>query len=463
MLETANTTDTFLVSQTSSKLKQTTAKILDVVHTPMVTRDPHEKHRASTPLELLFDLTMVVAVAVVSAEFDHYILDGGGIGKGVLRFVFSFLSIWIAWLNYVWFASGYDSDDVLFRLGTLGQMIGVLVLGNGIPDIFKKFDFAQSTYGYVIMRFFHIFFFRLRAAYQHPETRVQNLKHGGLTLLLQAGWIGRLFLPQTDAWVISTVSVLGAAELLLPFLAERGTSADAAYHAHHISERYGLFTIIVLGEVILSVSNATRFAYDGKSLNAETVKIGLGGIIIVFSLWWIYFLIPFGDLLMKHSRRGGFLWGYGHIGIHAPVASLAAGLAIIVQASILSDTTKAVSRRADAPASTADTTAGSEPKSVNATDIRKTGIMTVAISTAIFIASLNLLLLVLTKFRWKSFLPKIATSAVLILIGAFCPGAGGLSAGDVVLLLCVPVLGLLLYCIGQVGIKRDIFELARTE
>ncbi|KAJ3247534.1 hypothetical protein HDU78_003947 [Chytriomyces hyalinus] len=442
MLETANTTDTFLVSQTSSKLKESSARLLDAVHTPMVARDPHEKHRASTPLELLFDLTMVVAVAVVSAEFDHYILDGGNVGKGVLRFVFSFLSIWIAWLNYVWFASGYDSDDVLFRLGTLGQMIGVLVLGNGIPNIFKKFDFTQSTYGYVIMRFFHIFFFRLRAAYQHPETRVQNLKHAGLTLLLQAGWIGRLYLPQTDAWVIGTVAGLGVGELLLPFLAESGTSAYAAYHAHHISERYGLFTIIVLGEVILSVSNAARFSYDGKSLNAETVKIGLGGMIIVFSLWWIYFLIPFGDLLTKHSTRG-FLWGYGHIGIHAPVASLAAGLAIIVQASILPETNKSVSRRAEA------STAGSETKSssstVNTTDIRKTGIMIVAISTAIFIASLNSLLLVLTKFRWKSFLPKMATSAVLILIGAFCPGAGGLSAGDVV------------------GVKSDIFELARTD
>ncbi|KAI8843813.1 bacterial low temperature requirement A protein-domain-containing protein [Chytriomyces cf. hyalinus JEL632] len=457
MLETANTTDTFLVSQTSSKLKESSARLLDAVHTPMVARDPHEKHRAATPLELLFDLTMVVAVAVVSAEFDHYILEGGNIGKGVLRFAFSFLSIWIAWLNYVWFASGYDSDDVLFRLGTLGQMIGVLVLGNGIPNIFRKLEFTQSTYGYAIMRFFHIFFFRLRAAYQHPESRVQNLKHAGLTLLLQAGWIGRLYLPQTDAWVIGTVAVLGVGEFLLPFLAESGTSADAAYHPHHISERYGLFTIIVLGEVILSVSNATRFSYDGNSLNAETVKIGLGGMIIVFSLWWIYFLIPFGDLLTKHSTRG-FLWGYAHIGIHAPVASLAAGLAIIVQASILPETNKAVSRRAEAP------TAGSEPKPyVNATDIRKTGIMIVAISTAIFIASLNSLLLVLTKFRWKSFLPKIATSAVLILIGAFCPGAGGLSAGDVVLLLCVPVLGLLLYCIGQVGVKSDVFELARTD
>ncbi|KAJ3378494.1 hypothetical protein HDU80_002837, partial [Chytriomyces hyalinus] len=251
------------------------ARILDAVHTPMVARDPAEAHRASTPLELLFDLTMVVAVATVSAEFDHYIIEGGSVGPAVVRFCFSFMSIWIAWLGFVWFGTGYDVDDALFRLGTLGQMVGVLVIANGIPTSFKKFDYAQLTYGFVIMRVFYIFLFRLRAAYQHRATRAKNLKYAGLTFLLQLGWVGRLYLPQTDAWIVTTFTLLGVCELIVPFVAENGSSTNAPFHPHHVAERYGLFTIIVLGEVILSVSNATRLALDGNVLNGETIKIGL--------------------------------------------------------------------------------------------------------------------------------------------------------------------------------------------
>ena len=63
-----------------------------------------------------------------------------------------FFAIWWAWMNFTWFASAYDTDDVPYRLLTLLQMAGVLVLAAGVPAAFDDRDFARHRLGYVVMR-----------------------------------------------------------------------------------------------------------------------------------------------------------------------------------------------------------------------------------------------------------------------------------------------------------------------
>ncbi len=92
-----------------------------------VVRAPDEEHRASTPLELFFDLTFVVAVGRAAAALDHELL-AGHVRDGLTGFVLMFFAVWWAWMNFTWFASAHDSDDVPHRLLTLVQMAGVLVL-----------------------------------------------------------------------------------------------------------------------------------------------------------------------------------------------------------------------------------------------------------------------------------------------------------------------------------------------
>jgi low temperature requirement protein LtrA len=55
-------------------------------------------------------------------------------------------------VNFTWFASAYDTDDVIYRLITLLQMAGVLVFAAGIPTAFKHLDFTTVLAGYIIMR-----------------------------------------------------------------------------------------------------------------------------------------------------------------------------------------------------------------------------------------------------------------------------------------------------------------------
>ena len=99
----------------------------------MTARSIDEPHRTSSQLELLFDLTFVVAVAALTSRFAHAIASGQALDS-LVPFLQVFFAIWWAWMNYTWFASSFDTDDVAFRLLTMLQMAGVLVLAAGVAE-----------------------------------------------------------------------------------------------------------------------------------------------------------------------------------------------------------------------------------------------------------------------------------------------------------------------------------------
>ena len=101
------------------------------LHRPMEARAVDERSRTATPLELLFDLTFVVAVAQAAARLAEDVA-AGHVLHGAGAFLMVFFAIWWAWMNFTWFASAYDADDVPYRIATFVQMAGVLVLAAGV-------------------------------------------------------------------------------------------------------------------------------------------------------------------------------------------------------------------------------------------------------------------------------------------------------------------------------------------
>src|SRR5699024_8497452 len=161
--------------------------------TPMLARDPEESNRASTPLELLFDLTIVVAFAQ-AATLMSQLLSEGHIGSAILGFAFAVFGICWAWINYSWLASAFDNDDVIFRLATMVQMVGVLVLALGLPQLFASIgtgaplDNSVLVAGYVIMRLSTIGLW-LRVARHNRRWRRTAGTYAALIAVAQVGWI----------------------------------------------------------------------------------------------------------------------------------------------------------------------------------------------------------------------------------------------------------------------------------
>src|SRR5215207_2970132 len=161
---------------------------------PMVARPIDEAHRSATVLELFFDLCFVVAVAQAAAALHDQVSDGH-VGNGVVGYATLFFAIWWAWMNFTWFASAYDTDDVAYRLTTLVQIAGALILAAGVPDAMAGGDFAVITVGYVVMRLAMVTQW-LRAAGSHPPHRRSSLRFAAGIGAVQVGWVLRLFLPQ---------------------------------------------------------------------------------------------------------------------------------------------------------------------------------------------------------------------------------------------------------------------------
>jgi low temperature requirement protein LtrA len=290
---------------------------------PMEPRDPFEEHRVATPLELFFDLVFVVAVAQ-AANSLHHALAEGAVAAPTARYIAVFVTIWWAWMGFSWFASAYDTDDIAYRLTVFVQMTGALIIAAGIPRAFDDLDFDVVVVGYVVMRLAQVVLWLRAAAHAPPDARRCALRFAAGITACQIGWIARLAL--SGAWGIAGFAVLMAAELIVPVWAER--AAPTSWHPGHIAERYGLFTIIVLGESILAGTVAVQTVVDDVGLDAELVGIIAGGLLIVFSMWWIYFDYQTPQVLT--SNRPGFIWGYGHLVVFAAVAAVGAGLVVAV-------------------------------------------------------------------------------------------------------------------------------------
>ncbi|MBI1378769.1 MAG: low temperature requirement protein A [Frankiales bacterium] len=289
----------------------------------MVARDSGEEHRASTPLELFFDLCFVVAVAAASTELHHSETEPGHLAAGVVSYLMVFFAIWWAWMNVTWFASAYDPDDVLYRLSVLVVMAGALVLAAGVPRAFEERDFTVVTVGYCVMRLSLVQLW-LRAAHDDPPRRDTAVRMATGVSLCQLGWVALLLVPV--GLKLPGFALLVVCELVVPVVAERANPTQ--WHPGHISERYGLFTLIVLGESVLSGSVAIGAAVTGSGQLALVWGIAVGGLLLVFSMWWKYFARTAVALLT--STRQGFVWGYGHLVVFASAAATGAGIAVAV-------------------------------------------------------------------------------------------------------------------------------------
>jgi low temperature requirement protein LtrA len=232
------------------------------VYRRMVARDAEEQHRTATPLELFFDLCFVVAVSAAAGRL-HHAVAAGEVGHGLVAYLMVFFAIWWAWMNFTWFASAYDTDDVFYRITTMVLITGALVLAAGVPQAFDRMNFVVVTIGYVIMRLAMVTHW-VRAAVSDPAHRRTAILFAVGVGVVQLGWVARLGAPRSPG----LFALLVAAELAVPVIAER--AANTTWHPEHIAERYGLFTLIVLGESVLAATSrcrpgSTRAATSGTS------------------------------------------------------------------------------------------------------------------------------------------------------------------------------------------------------
>jgi low temperature requirement protein LtrA len=377
----------------------------------MTGRDPLEVHRAATPLELLYDLTFVVAFGAAGNEAAHFFAEGHW-RTGLLGFVFAMFAIIWAWIQYTWFASAYDTDDWIYRLLTMVQMIGVLVLALGLPPMFESIDHGDHVdngvmvLGYVIMRVALVALW-LRVARHDVVRRRSALTYAISLSLAQLGWLGLLLAQVSIGVMFAVAAVLAVVELAGPVIADR-RFGGTPWHAHHVSERYGLLTIITLGEVILGTVAALDAVVRADGWTVETALVGLAGVGLAFGMWWMYFVIPSAELLHRFRNRA-FGWGYGHLPLFAALAATGAGLHV---AALFLEHEAHISELAV--------------------------VLTTAVPLAVYVVCLYALYSVLTRELDPFHIWLVAGTTVVILAAIVMAGAGAALAACLLVLMLAP-------------------------
>ncbi|MBS1672627.1 MAG: low temperature requirement protein A [Actinobacteria bacterium] len=298
---------------------------------PMRGRAQHEQHRAATPLEALYDLVFAAAFGVAGVQLADGVAAGYG-GAAIGAFAFAVAAIIWAWINFSWFASAFDTDDWLFRVFTMVQMAGVIVLAIGLPAMFASleqhgaFDNRVMVSGYIVMRV-GLLAQWLRAS-RDPAYRRHALTYVLFVAVAQIGWIVVAWAPLPLGAAFAAAAVCWLIELGGPVVAERkgeGERRGTPWHAHHIAERYSLLTIIALGETVIGTLAAAQEVSHEQGWSGDAVVVIGAGVAMTFALWWSYTMMPSGPILAVHRGRS-FVWGYGHAFIFASVAAVGAGL-----------------------------------------------------------------------------------------------------------------------------------------
>ena len=293
-----------------------------LIHPPRL-RSEHgiEAGRRVTWLELFFDLVFVAAVAQVGTHLrDDYSLIG------LLRFAFLFLLIWWAWLGHTTFSTRFDTDDLVQRLLTWLQMFLVAVMAINATGALDSRDSAGFAAAYSIMRF--VLVAQYVRARRVRQARALTTRYASSYAISATMWLLSSLIPVPwRFWLWALALFIDVATPLVTTAHLIRVPHDAA----HLPERYGLFSIILLGESMVAVMTGMgRQEYWSVGAAASAIL----GMALVFAIWWWYFdgAGAVGERMVRSTRDAVafHVWSYAHVPLFLSIAVTGVGVEHVI-------------------------------------------------------------------------------------------------------------------------------------
>lgn len=277
-----------------------------------------QSERKATWTELFFDLAFVVGVA----SLGHVLIDNLTM-HGFVQFLLLFVALWISWIGHTFYNDRFDTDDSIHRLLAYVQMIGVLLFSISLHDVFGETFYAVAI-AYCIIRLALIISY-VRVFYYIPQARPLALRYVLGFLVALSFWILGIYIPSEWGRVLFVLIAL-LIDITTPFTA-RKFQAQLPLSISHLPERFGLFTILILGESIVSVARAVEEAEENVLNTIGAIALGIG---IVCILWLLYFNRHEGKVLAK-VRLASQIWVYIHLPLTIALILFATALGEVLQ------------------------------------------------------------------------------------------------------------------------------------
>ena len=284
------------------------------------TKETEAAHRSATWLELFYDLVFVVAVAALG---HRLLLDHDW--NGALAFAGLFVPLWWSWAGFTFYADRYDTDDLGQRLLAVAQMIAIALMAGSISGG-ESDSAAAFAVAFVLARVVLLTMYT-RAYRAVPSTRplvagyLRGFAIGG------AFWVVSIWVP--DPWRFVLWGVGLAVDFATPYVL-RQIQAKVPLSLSHLPERFGLFTILVLGESIAAVvAGLSEFNWAPASTSGAII-----GVLTASGLWWIYFDNLEGRVVRRREgQRTAWkptVWIYSHLPLAIGLTATGIGLEFLV-------------------------------------------------------------------------------------------------------------------------------------
>jgi low temperature requirement protein LtrA len=261
------------------------------------------KEHHVTWLENFYDLIVAIIVFQLSRDLNQDVSV-----YGFFSFVALFVPVVLSWVGVTFYSTRFETDDLAHRLLMLLQIAAAVFMAVSVPDGLGK-NSVWFALSYALMRSILVIeYLRTR---RHVPAACQLTTRYSIGFSIAAGiWFASIFVPppiRLIFWIIGLAVDIGT-----PLLFARQLSVQFAPHMHHLPERFGSFTIIVLGISILGVVNGIA-AHNWTVSSIISAGLGLG---IAFSLWWVYFDTVDGSeirALRENKQIGIYItWLYIH-------------------------------------------------------------------------------------------------------------------------------------------------------
>jgi low temperature requirement protein LtrA len=289
---------------------------------PTLRDDEPGTHHTVGWSELFFDLIFVVVIAVLAGNLSEH--------EGLLPFAIQFIAIFWVWNGFVYYTERFESHGLDNRLFTFIAIVaagGLAVWGHDALGSNYLF-FAGS---YVFARVLNVGMW-LRAGYHVPRFRKAAFGFTGGFVIALSLLTASLFVPHEWRLVLFAAAVV--LEIFTPAITGRFQAGLPALTRDKFPERFGLLTLIVLGETVTQVILSVAATNSVARISVPTIGLAVMGLAVGFGLWWVYFDFisrrPTSQVLMVVQA-----WIYLHLVMLIGIVVLGVGLSEALAASVV--------------------------------------------------------------------------------------------------------------------------------
>ena len=274
-------------------------------------------------LELFYDLVYVAVITQAAHHLAEHVS-----ARGSAEFAVVFASIWIAWINGTLYIESHGRDDGRTRIIVFTQM-GVLALlavftADAANDSGAAFAIVYAVFLAIVTALF---------ATVHRQERQGQPEFVGQTGRYVTGMAVAVVIilataplpaePRLIVW-----AGLAVAWVVAMLVAGRSTVGlnRGIPPTESLVERFGLFTIIVLGEVVFGIVNGL----SSVERNGKTITTGMIALCIGLGLWWVYFDLV-GRRLPRDDGPAVANWLLTHLPITMSIAAAGAAMVSLIE------------------------------------------------------------------------------------------------------------------------------------